>query len=382
MKRKSITKLFLAFILLTSVVVVCADDIVVDHTETAQYVVFKDSWNGNIYFAKNGATGEVELIDNDASTVIQYAVDMIDANNGGILYLRSGEYKIYSTIYLCKEIAVRGSGWNFGGGGTKLKLKANCDVFYLDHPKTVSSVGIYDLSIVAQKNTYTTGSGIYFSDNTMDCRIKDVGMNYMPEYGIYAGSGWGLVIDDVVVEHSGLDGIHIGGRTDGKIVNSKILGNDGYGIYASSTQMKIIGNEIRGNHKEGLYMRMGKQTCMGNTFHKNYGGDSDSQIHIVGNGNSVVGNSIDCKGTSSYGIVVSSSAEDAVVTNNFITRFNDVAVVDEGDNSLIDNNQGYPYSSKTYIPSSDGESVELTFDATSNCLVAHHNGNEYYYNCI
>jgi hypothetical protein len=53
------------------------------------YIVYKKDGK---YYAKNGSTGNVEIVDVDASRVIQYAIDM--SKNGGVVVLKPGTYYI------------------------------------------------------------------------------------------------------------------------------------------------------------------------------------------------------------------------------------------------------------------------------------------------
>ena len=354
--------------------------------ETAEYIVFKDSWFGGTCYAKNGTSGKIESSGSNASLVIQYAVDEINVSGGGLLYLKSGEYIIRSTIELCKEISVVGSGWNFGGGGTKLKQGANCDILRVAPAiKGVTSVGIFDLSIVSQRDAYSKGSAITFSSNCMDVRVSDVGINYMPEYGIISGNGWGMVIDDVVIENCGLDGLRITSGTEGKIVNCKINANDHFGAYISTTQSKILNNEFRGNGYDGLILNMPKIICIGNTFHGNHDGGYDSQLTVRNENCTVIGNNIDCQSYTAYGIRLWSTSSNVTVLGNNIEDFNTIAVKDYGDFNLLAYNVGFHNSTYNYIPCSGANPYGGTnngamyFNTGNQTLCVYWSGSWYYY---
>jgi len=77
--------------------------------EEASYIVFTD---GSKYYAKNGSTGMIEYSDVDATKVIQYAIDKVNARGGGLVHLKAGRYKLSSSIVMKAGVILQGEGWN------------------------------------------------------------------------------------------------------------------------------------------------------------------------------------------------------------------------------------------------------------------------------
>ncbi len=79
------------------------------NVDTASYIIFKD---GGIIYAKNGMTGAIQFSGAGASTVIQWAIDILPSPNkgasgynvtssvGGRIHIKSGTYSIESGISL------------------------------------------------------------------------------------------------------------------------------------------------------------------------------------------------------------------------------------------------------------------------------------------
>ena len=66
------------------------------------YMIFKE---GDTYYAKNGKTGEIKFEDDDASEVIQSAIDSLP-EEGGKIFIKKGVYDINSTIRAEKAFLV------------------------------------------------------------------------------------------------------------------------------------------------------------------------------------------------------------------------------------------------------------------------------------
>jgi len=72
--------------------------------EVASYIVYTD---GSKYYAKNGATGQIEYVDTDASNVFQYASDKLK-DVGGIIFVKTGTYVFSKSVRLWSSIHVVG----------------------------------------------------------------------------------------------------------------------------------------------------------------------------------------------------------------------------------------------------------------------------------
>ena len=68
------------------------------------YIISTDGANS---YAQNGLTGKVDFSGEDASKVIQSAIDAV---KGGMIFIKSGEYKLSSAIKLKEKIWLRGEG--------------------------------------------------------------------------------------------------------------------------------------------------------------------------------------------------------------------------------------------------------------------------------
>jgi len=77
--------------------------------EEASYIVFTD---GSKYYAKNGSTGMIEFIDNDASNLLQNVINAL-AGKGGRIFIRSGVYNITKFIRLIPNLVIEGEAPGF-----------------------------------------------------------------------------------------------------------------------------------------------------------------------------------------------------------------------------------------------------------------------------
>ena len=212
-----------------------------DFTLESNYVIFKD---GARTKAMNGATGAIESVNTDASTVIQYAVDAVQALRGGIVHIKEGSYTISSTIQLYANAASWRPTWLRGSGilATELKLgvDADCDIISFD----VSGGNndgfhrISDMQLDGNKANNVSGSGIVSkttgAGTQYDFKITDVFCVRCSEYGIYINNGWGTEISDVITEY-----------------------NDGIGVYMNGSQMYLKKVFSAYNGGEGMQLRGG-----------------------------------------------------------------------------------------------------------------------------
>jgi hypothetical protein len=73
----------------------------------ASYIVYEE---GGTYYAKNGRTGQVEFRSDDASSVIQYAIDAL-GERGGKVFIKAGDYYLSSRIQIKSNVVVEGEGY-------------------------------------------------------------------------------------------------------------------------------------------------------------------------------------------------------------------------------------------------------------------------------
>jgi len=197
------------------------------------YIIYGKDTNGDgiadIVYAKNGRTGEVEMVSDDAKNVLEF-----------VLQNSIVSVKILSDIQLSDDVVIEreddqyiyidGNGHRIEGGGIILKMGSSWTTIG-GAIKNLSFVGFknYAISIdVAKffeiKNVYIDGeqssNGIYL-DSAKDIEINKVRIYNTKEYGIYLAHSFG---DKSV--------------TGVRIEDSVIESNNGYGIYDDSDSDK------------------------------------------------------------------------------------------------------------------------------------------------
>jgi len=166
----------------------------------------------------------------DASEVIQKAIDDVHRKGGGEVKIREGKYYLYNTIYIQEHIIFTGCGQN-----TLLILGENVSRSVIESAdgKTYRQVIIKDLKIDGNKRYNHDGCGIYC--RLWDSIIQNVVIQNMPRHGID-------------LRNKGLGNKNIvGTRDDNKIIACSIRNCGGVGIYASPV-LKIIGCDIGHNN--------------------------------------------------------------------------------------------------------------------------------------
>jgi len=195
----------------------------------ASYIIYKEN---NRYYAKNGRTGEVEKQDTDAATVIQYAINNL---NAGTVYIKAGTYLISSPITINKSaINIIGEGW-----GTLLKLAngANCDLIKIDSSEQdVYLPQLMFLHLDGNKANNTSGSAIHASGTNQiyDVLLFHVNTFSFPDNALKAerGHAWRIISCDF--ETCGGDGVYLSNVTNFSFFGCHIGGNTGKGIYVDS----------------------------------------------------------------------------------------------------------------------------------------------------
>ena len=294
--------------------------------EVASYIIYK---TGTLTKARNGITGQRELKGSDEATVIQQAI--INAPEGGTIFIRVGTYYIGSTITIDKGIRLCGENMH----DTRLYLKSNTndDMIHIENTTTTKYFQtIENLRLYGNSDHNTSGHGIYQTVGSSDIQLRNLFITYFPEYGIYIKSGWGAVIHRCCIEHCGVHGIRILGAE--AYISHCMLAECGYyGLY-SQTQHATT---IIGNLKD-----CGQMTVVGNAFKGNGYPSSNTYdaIHIANCDNLVIdGNAIwgEHEGTNvtRYGIYIEAGNNIRIGGGNRIVGCLSGEIYDGGTNTVI-----------------------------------------------
>jgi hypothetical protein len=169
---------------------------------TASYIVFQ---KGGQCYAKNGMTGHIEFGPGDASTVIQSAIDVINASGGGKVFVKSGSYNIKSALVMKSYVALEGELESYlptVTNGTYFKLASG--VKGITAATNAYAFGLKNLSINGQ-NVSDTGIELL---NVGAINVKNVGVAYCNSYGINV-SVWDSQFTDVEVEYCNSTGWYV-----------------------------------------------------------------------------------------------------------------------------------------------------------------------------
>jgi len=226
--------------------------------ETASYIIFHDD-EGFIY-AKSGDTGEIVKSSDDASEVINWAINQL--TNGGKIFIKEGVYDVKETIaWSGKTIYLIGE-----GSGNRGTLAGNAVTRLVPHAEIGSNPvikigtlgvdtwygGISDLTIDA----YNGGShvaqvtGAIEGIDTSWMTFKNVLINYFcrtteNQFGFYFhGVPGGTVTHGNVLENCITYACHrhiyLGDYADGyTIINCALMGDfydNSYGLYVDSNR--------------------------------------------------------------------------------------------------------------------------------------------------
>ena len=362
----------------------------------ASYVVFGDDLDNDgildIIYARNGRTGQIDFKGNDASTIIQSAIDnLID---GGSTYIKTGSnpeiYLISSPIEIDDKISLVGDGFQT----TILKLQNNVNDSLLK-TKSFGSVTrghiiIKDIGLNGNKANNTAGHGIL--GQMWNSLIDRVWVTDFVGSGIFLKiDGNENIIQKCRITNCGGDGIHIeSGVNDGYLLNNLIYNNNGYQIqfinpwgwwvvnnhiyqiqttairFEGIQRCFIVNNYIEGSDTYVSMALIGGTTPVqhnvvrGNVFVNGldglwlYGGASTSKAIY----NIIVGNIFHSVVQSS--IIEKNSQEDYnIIIGNYVSGSS--PIVKLGVNTVVRDNVGYPTeNSGVAVFSGDGVTTQFT----------------------
>jgi len=270
--------------------------------EEASYIVFTD---GSRYYAKNGSTGIIEYSDVDATNVIQYAIDKVNALGGGKVLVRRGRYPITKTIVVKDSVVLEGEGWNatilfkypansrfgpvlFITGKNIVVRDLAVDGNYTTIPSNRDNLDVQNIVVgnaqyVLIERILSTRPGGYTLTIGQDISDLNKNQNTPPFAPVY----------DMVVKDSiffpgrktygvGFDGLHIFGSQRIAVVNNLVIdtGDDWIGIGADAnypvSDILIMGNIVYTDYSRGVTLHTG-------TVGEEYAPNIIRNILVIGN---------------------------------------------------------------------------------------------------
>jgi hypothetical protein len=172
--------------------------------------------------------------------------------------------------------------------------------------------------------------------------IENIWVDRFKDHGFDLGCLWGWNFSRVIIEYSGGDGIRYTGSpaTGLKVVNSKIISNDGYDIYLVGYNNTIIGNEfgsfddVNNDGIDSVYIEGDHNNIIGNVWYATRDSTLLSNALVInGSRNNIIGNTISGGATRyAHGIVINDSDDEhnKVIGNTFIGTFGGRKVLDLG----------------------------------------------------
>ena len=197
----------------------------------ADYIIYKD---GADTVAVNGSTGVEDSRNTDAATVIQYALDAIDANNLSKLFIKKGDYELSAGLTVEGHgMIIEGSSlWDSttDAGGAAAYINLGDDVDETMFTVTGDKCYIHNLRLDGNKANNAGGGGILIPPGAtaLDIHLSHMYIFNCAGNGI-ALHGWGSHINNIWSEFNGNIGILISDDHN-SIVSCGTYGNTGYGI--------------------------------------------------------------------------------------------------------------------------------------------------------
>jgi parallel beta-helix repeat protein len=216
--------------------------------------------------ARGRATGEIILQSENAASVIQDTLDILESQGGGELLIECGTYLVDTPLNLPDMVSVRGI-----GRATVLKLDhANADgtIFYAEGKQ---SVRIADLTCQGLPAA-SRGTGILF-DECGDCEISGVHARDFREYGFLLRNNCFMNrLQNNTTSGNGLAGTLVkdtksgrgGDWTPNLIIGCTSIGEEGHGFELSfAICTNIVGCQVYQPTGHGFYIHSeSNSTCL------------------------------------------------------------------------------------------------------------------------
>ena len=214
----------------------------------ADYII--GVYNSTHYYAKNGTTGEIEFCGTNASQVIQQTINALGRPEGGIIFIKAGEYTLNSPISIANvnNMTIRGEGM----GKTILK---NAGIVKNDATPTYY-LSIEDMTIdinnVSARNCINLASYTYYA------RIRNVEMkNTNNRFLLHWGSAVNLIVENCIFIDGGL------GEGADNAAGSSYVENNATTIFRNNLFIKTSASKGGGMLTTGS---SGRIIIEGNTF--------------------------------------------------------------------------------------------------------------------
>lgn len=351
----------------------------------ASYLIWTD---GSTVYAKNGLTDAIDYSGIDAATVINYAITTTYDRGGGIVFVKSGNYAIRSSIILKSYVTLEGEGWGEQKASTVLRLadNVNDDVIRTLQQKNYH-VTIRNLQIEGNIAHQTAGSGIhiYATDRPV---IEFVMIKWCFQFGILIeGDSKGCttiapLIKNVFVWGCGKEGLFIA-ATDSFIQNvdvghdykqegtqsalhlfwahKSVVANSffwgsKYGILVNQTNSVLVtGCRVDYNRYDGIVLQCASSNIIdGNEIVHNsqYGAGYADGIRLIGSesipcsnntiSNNFVGEDNNSKQYHRYAINEEGPyCDNNLITGNSVHCQHEERIIWTGANTIVCNNGGY-----------------------------------------
>jgi len=335
--------------------------------EEASYIVFTD---GSKYYAKNGSTGTIEYSDTDASKVIQYALDKVNARGGGKVFIKSGVYVLTSSLRPGSNTIIAGE-----GSGTILKLGDGTSIvaIYIENASNVviDSIAFDGNSAnVGDTQNNTACLGIRSMGNSSNILVVNCFFYNFKSHAIrpdentvgfhirnsvfYNNSFWDIAF--CMGGPTAPDGADY--RFPGSVVGCFFRDTTGVEL-AYTHDVLVAGNYFR---NAGIFLDKSKRAVIiGNTFIDDRYGSFTIQVSSDSANNLIVGNRItgtqgtgirlDCPyNIVAYnyisrgwrGIMEVSPADYNYIFGNYVAGHSIANIVKVGANTIVKDNIGYP----------------------------------------
>lgn len=190
------------------------------------YLIWTD---GLTIYARNSLTGVIDYSGSDAATVINKAITATYDKGGGLVFVKSGNYSISSSIILKSYVTLEGEGWGEQKAPTVLRLVDNVNDDVIKTPQQKNyHITLRNLQIEGNCAHQTSGNGImiYSADHSVIefCMIK-----WCKDSGIFT-SGYGgesciqTIVKNIFVYGCGKYQVYLSGTDN--LVQGVDLGHD------------------------------------------------------------------------------------------------------------------------------------------------------------